>query len=88
MRIMRVELRAAPLTRQKSAPQTELYGAEDACFLLGVAGDLVSPVYSGVRRGETSQGQHLLFTNPKHGGRARTTDVVSADITALDFFWN
>lgn len=85
---MRAKLRVAPLTRQKSAPQTELYGAEDACSLLGAAGGVVSPVHSGVRRGERRKGQYLLFTNPKHDGRARTVNAVSADITALDVLWD
>lgn len=77
-----------PLTRQKSAPQTEPYGAADACSLLDAAGGVVSPTYSGVRRGETSQGGYIfVFTNPKHDGRARRTDVASAVITALGFLW-
>lgn len=45
----RAKLRVVPLTRQKSAPQNELYGAADACFLLDAAGGVVSPTYSGVR---------------------------------------
>lgn len=85
---MRAKLRVAPLTRQKSAPQTELYGAEDACSLLGATGGVVSPVHSCVRRGERRKGQYLLFTNPKHDGRAGTVNAVSADVTALDVLWD